>query len=174
MRLIILLLIIISIAAPVAARGFPIEGTKGTELAATRVATFDKPWAMTFLPDGTLLVTEKRWVLWHVTNDGSKTEVQGLWKVAYGGQGGLGDMVLHPDFDRNSWVYFSYAKRADDNATIGAVVVRAKLDLKNSPLKLASVEKLWVQEPKVTGKATCRVFAIFARTPNATSQTELR
>ena len=107
---------------------------------------------MTFLPDGTLLVTEKRGVLWHVTNDGSKTEVQGLWKVAYGGQGGLGDVVLHPDFERNSWVYLSYAERADDNATIGAVVVRAKLDLKNSPLKLASVEKLWVQEPKVTGK----------------------
>ena len=143
MRLIILLLIIITIAVPVAAGGFPIDGTKGTELAATRVATFDQPWAMTFLPDGTLLVTEKRGVLWHVTNDGSKTEVQGLWKVAYGGQGGLGDVVLHPDFERNFWVYLSYAERADDNATIGAVVVRAKLDLKNSPLKLASVEKLF-------------------------------
>ena len=152
MRLIILLLIIIKIAVPVAAGDFPIEGTKGTELAAARVATFDEPWAMTFLPDGTLLVTEKRGVLWHVANDGSKTEVQGLWKVAYGGQGGLGDVVLHPDFERNSWVYLSYAERADDNATIGAVVARAKLDLKNSPLKLASVEKLWVQQPKVTGK----------------------
>jgi len=152
MRLIILLLIFIKIAVPVAAGDFPIEGTKGTKLAATRVATFDEPWAMTFLPDGTLLVTEKRGVLWHVTNDGSKTEVQGLGKVAYGGQGGLGDVVLHPDFERNSWVYLSYAERADDNATIGAVVVRAKLYLKNSPLKLASVEKLWVQEPKVTGK----------------------
>ena len=152
MRLIIFLLMIITLAVPVAAGAFQIEGTKGTELAAARVATFDEPWAMTFLPDGTLLVTEKRGVLWHVANDGSKTEVQGLWKVAYGGQGGLGDVVLHPDFERNSWVYLSYAERADDNATIGAVVVRAKLDLKNSPLKLASVEKLWVQEPKVTGK----------------------
>jgi aldose sugar dehydrogenase len=152
MRLIILLLIIISIAVPVAAGGFLIEGTKGTKIVAVQVAIFDEPWAMTFLPDSTLLVTEKRGVLWHVTNDGSKTEVQGLWKVAYGGQGGLGDVVPHPDFERNSWVYLSYAERADDNATIGAVVVRAKLDLKNSPLKLASVEKLWVQEPKVTGK----------------------
>jgi len=152
MRLIILLLTIITIAVPVAAEDFLIEGTKGTELVAARVATFDEPWAMTFLPDGTLLVTEKRGVLWHVTNDGSKTEVPGLWKVAYGGQGGLGDVVLHPDFERNSWVYLSYAERADDNATIGAVVVRAKLDLKNSPLKLGSVKKLWVQEPKVTGK----------------------
>ena len=152
MRLIILLLTIITIAVPVAAGDFIIAGTKGTQLAAARVATFDEPWAMTFLPGGTLLVTEKRGVLWHVTSGGSKTKVQGLWKVAYGGQGGLGDVVLHPDFERNSWVYLSYAERAHDNATIGAVVVRAKLDLKDSPLKLAAVEKLWVQEPKVTGK----------------------
>jgi len=152
MRLIILLLNIMTIAAPVAARDFQIQGTRGTELSAAQIATFDEPWAMTFLPDGTLLVTEKKGVLWHVTNDGSKTEVQTLWKVAYGGQGGLGDVVLHPDFERNSWVYASYAERADNNATIGAVVIRAKFDPKNRPLKLTSMEKLWVQEPKVFGK----------------------
>jgi glucose/arabinose dehydrogenase len=152
MRIFIRLLIIISLAVPVAAGAFPIEGTQGTGLAAVRVAKFDEPWAMTFLPDGALLVTEKKGVLWHVAKDGSKTEVQGLWNVAYGGQGGLGDVVLHPDFKRNAWVYLSYAERAENDATTGAVVVRAKLDLNNSPLKLASVEKLWVQEPKVTGQ----------------------
>ncbi|MFZ0134504.1 MAG: PQQ-dependent sugar dehydrogenase [Desulfobacterales bacterium] len=151
-RLIILLLINITIAVPVAAGDFLIKGTKGTELAATRIAAFDEPWAMAFLPDGALLVTEKKGVLWYVTSDGLKTEVQGLWKVAYGGQGGLGDVVLHPDFEGNSWVYLSYAERADDKNAFGAVVVRAKFDLKINPLKLASVEKLWVQEPKVTGK----------------------
>ncbi|NNG01507.1 MAG: PQQ-dependent sugar dehydrogenase [Desulfobacteraceae bacterium] len=150
MRYIILWLILFTIAAPAAADKFPIKSTKGTELAALPVATFDEPWAMTFLPDGTLLVTGKQGVLWRVSNDGSKTQVQGLWKVAYGGQGGLGDVVLHPDFERNSWIYLSYAE--SDNAAIGAVVVRAKMDLKNSPPRLASVEKLWVQEPKVTGK----------------------
>jgi len=152
MRLIIFTLIIVTTAVPVAARDFPIEGTQGTVLVATRVATFDEPWAMTFLPDDTLLVTEKKGVLWHVNTDGSKTKVQGLWNVAYGGQGGLGDVVLHPDFKNNSWVYLSYAELGDDSATIGAVVVRAKLNLKKSPLTLASVEKLWKQEPKVTGK----------------------
>lgn len=72
-------------------------------------------------------------------------------KVAYSSQGGLGDVVLHPDFERNSWVYVSYAERADDNATIGVVVFRAQFDLKIRPLKLTSMEKLWVQAPKVTG-----------------------
>ena len=102
MRLIFLLLTVVTVAVPVAAEDFRIEGTKGTELTAARVATFDEPWAMTFLPDGSLLVTEKRGVLWHVSNNGTKTQVQGLWKVAYGGQGGLGDVVLHPDFESNS------------------------------------------------------------------------
>ena len=152
MRLMILLLMVFTIALPVTAGGFAIQGTKGTELTATQIAVFNEPWAMTFLPDGTLLVTEKRGILWHVTTDESKTEVKGLWQVAYGGQGGLGDVVLHPDFKHNSWAYLSYAERSDDNATIGAVVVRAKLDLKDNPLKLVSVQKLWVQEPKVSGK----------------------
>ncbi|MFZ7127696.1 MAG: PQQ-dependent sugar dehydrogenase [Desulfobacterales bacterium] len=152
MRLMMVLPMIISIAVPASARDFRIEGTAGTDLAAVHIATFDEPWAMTFLPDGSLLVTEKRGVLWHVAKDGSKTEVHGLWDVAYGGQGGLGDVVLHPDFERNAYVYLSYAESATDTASIGAVVVRAKLDRENSPLKLTSVEKLWVQEPKVTGR----------------------
>jgi glucose/arabinose dehydrogenase len=152
MRLIFTLLTIITLAMPVSAGDFTVKGTKGTELTATKVAAFNEPWAMTFLPDGALLVTEKRGVLWHVSNDGLKTNVRGLWHVAYGGQGGLGDVVLHPDFERNNWVYLSYAEHADDKTSIGAVVVRAKLDLNSSTPKLTSLEKLWTQEPKVTGK----------------------
>ena len=152
MRLTMLLLTLATLAVPAAAGAFQIEGTQGTELAAAHVATFNEPWAMTFLPDGTLLVTEKRGVLWHMAGDGSKTEVQGLWDVAYGGQGGLGDVVLHPDFERNGWVYLSYAEGGEDKGTRGAVVVRATLDLNGRPLRLASVERLWVQEPKVTGR----------------------
>jgi hypothetical protein len=62
--LIILSLIIITMTVSVAAMGFPIQGTKDILLAVTRIATFDEPWAMTFLPDDTLLVAEKRGVLW--------------------------------------------------------------------------------------------------------------
>jgi aldose sugar dehydrogenase len=152
MRVFFILLIALSVAAPASAERFSVKGTEGTELVAAQVAAFDEPWAMTVLPDGTLLVTEKKGVLWHVSKDGLKTDVQGLWNVAYGGQGGLGDVVLHPDFKRNAWIYLSYAEYADDSATTGAVVVRATLDLNDRPLRLASVEKLWSQEPKVTGR----------------------
>lgn len=152
MRLFILLTTIIALAAPATAGAFTITGTKGGTLSAAPVATFDEPWAMTFLPDGTLLVTEKPGKLWHVTQDGSKTEVEGMWDVAYGGQGGLGDVVLHPYFKTNALVYLSYVEYGADRSTRGAVVVRAKFDARSNPPRLTSVERLWVQEPKVTGK----------------------
>ncbi|HEY8508074.1 MAG TPA: PQQ-dependent sugar dehydrogenase, partial [Steroidobacteraceae bacterium] len=77
---------------------------------ATEVARFDEPWAMTFLPDGRLLVTEKRGALKLHTIGGATGEITGVPKVSYGGQGGLGDVILHPDFASNGLVYLSYAE----------------------------------------------------------------
>jgi glucose/arabinose dehydrogenase len=137
---------------PAAAQDFEISGKDGTTLAATSVATFDEPWAMTFLPDGTMLVTTKPGKLFHVTQDGEKTEVAGMWEVAYGGQGGLGDVVLHPDFAENNFVYISNAEAGDGGSAYGAVVRRAKLDLSGETPKLAEIEKIWTQQPKVSGR----------------------
>ena len=61
------------------------------------VAEFNEPWAMEFLPDGRLLVTEQKGRLLVVTQDGDVAEVTGVPDVAYGGQGGFGDVALHPD-----------------------------------------------------------------------------
>ena len=131
---------------------FDISGTSGTTLQATSVAEFDEPWAMTFLPDGTMLVTTKPGKLFHVTQDGDKIEVEGIWEVAYGGQGGLGDVVLHPDFAENGLVYISNAETLDKGATFGAIVSRAKLDLSGGNPKLTDIEKIWTQEPKRSGQ----------------------
>ncbi len=130
---------------------FSITGTEGTALNAEAIADFDEPWAMTFLPDGTALVTTKPGKLIHVTQDGGKTEVDGMWEVAYGGQGGLGDVVLHPDFEQNGYVYLSYAQSLDKGATKSAMVSRAKLDLSGDTPKLTEIEKIWTQEPSVPG-----------------------
>jgi glucose/arabinose dehydrogenase len=119
---------------------------------ATSVAKFDEPWAMTFLPDGRLLVTEKRGKLKLVdVATGKATDVAGAPTVAYGGQGGFGDVVLHPDFAKNGWVYLSYAEAGDGN-THGAAVARAKLVLDGAAPKLDGLEVIWRQEPKVTGR----------------------
>jgi glucose/arabinose dehydrogenase len=118
----------------------------------TPVATFDEPWAMSFLPDGRLLVTEKRGRLVLVTQDGQKSApLPGVPQVAYGGQGGFGDVVLHPDYLSNGIVYISYAE-AGKGRVRGAAVARARLTLDPSGGgRLADVEVIWRQEPKVTG-----------------------
>lgn len=115
------------------------------------VAKFDEPWAMTFLPDGRLLVTEKPGRLYVVTQDGRKSAVTGVPTVAYGGQGGLGDVVLHPEFATNSVVYMSYAE-AGTGDTRGAAVVRATLVLEDDGGRLDNRLVVWRQIPKVTGR----------------------
>jgi len=138
--------------SPVAATTFEIIGSNGATLWASSVAEFDEPWATTFLPDGTMLVTTKPGKLFHVTQDGDKTEVDGLWSVSYGGQGGLGDVVLHPQFAQNALVYISSAETLDNGSTRGAIVVRANLDRSAGVPKLTNMERIWTQAPKVSGK----------------------
>ena len=136
--------------AVLAGEQFTIQGSNGTTLNAEAVASFDQPWAMTFLPDGTMLVTTKPGKLFHITQDGKSTEVAGMWDVAYGGQGGLGDVVLHPDFAGNNLVYISYAEAEGGNN--GAVLVRARLDSSGGAPALRDVERIWEQQPKVSGR----------------------
>lgn len=116
------------------------------------VATFNEPWAMTFLPDGRALVTEKSGTMRLWSSDQPTVEVSGIPAVDYGGQGGLGDVVLHPDFAENGFVYFSYAE-AGDGDTRGAVVARGILVVAgDDSASLNDVETIWRQTPKVTGR----------------------
>jgi len=117
----------------------------------TEVADFDIPWAMAFLPDGRILVTEQRGVLKLYTPGGGTAEISGVPDVAYLGQGGLGDVVLHPKFADNELVYLSYAE-AGVGSTRGAAVARAKLVLDASGGgELKDLEVIWRQVPKVDG-----------------------
>lgn len=89
-----------------------INGNAGSKFLAKSFGTFNEPWAMTFLPTGELLVTEKNGTLLLVDPEqGSRQEVQGVPRVAYGGQGGLGDVILHPQYAQNNWIYLSYAQQ---------------------------------------------------------------
>jgi glucose/arabinose dehydrogenase len=116
----------------------------------TPLASFDEPWAMTFLDDRQLLITEKKGALKLYTLGGQAVDIKGVPKVAYGGQGGLGDVVLHPDFARNWLVYLSYAEAGDDG-TRGAAVARATLMLNGAGGELSDVKVIWRQVPKVSG-----------------------
>ncbi len=125
----------------------------GRPFATDMIAKFNEPWAMTFLPDGRLLVTEKPGVLKVVdVESGASNTVSGVPMVDYGGQGGLGDVVLHPGFADNGMVYLSYAE-AGENDTSGAAVARARLTLDDAGGgALSDLQVIWRQVPKVSGR----------------------
>ena len=117
----------------------------------TEIATFNEPWAMTFLPElNEALITEKSGKLMLWESEGEVVEVKGVPKVAYGGQGGLGDVILHPDFAENRMIYLSFAEAGEGG--FGAAVASAKLGSANGAPALADVKIIWRQFPKVDGK----------------------
>ena len=127
-------------------------GNAGSTLKYEGYGSFNEPWAMTFLPGGDLLVTEKPGVLLLIKlEDRSQVTVKGVPDVAYGGQGGLGDIILHPQFEDNHLIYLSYAEKGSSGKR-GAVVARAQLHLGPYQPKLENFEIIWRQTPKVSGK----------------------
>ena len=115
------------------------------------ITSFDEPWALAFLPDGRMLVTEKKGNLFIVTQDGQKSrDIRGMPDVAYGGQGGLGDIALHPNFVENHLIYLSYAESGVGDAR-GAAVARAVLNETRRGGELSDFEVVWRQYPKVVG-----------------------
>jgi aldose sugar dehydrogenase len=132
---------------------FAVTGSDGLELSAMPLATFDGAWAMTFLPDGRALVTEKDGDLWLLGTDGKKLgRIDGVPEVTPRGQGGLGDIILHPDFADNDRVYVSYVERDEDDDSLSrAAVMRAKLSLSDDGGRLRSKKVIWTQSHFVTG-----------------------
>ena len=92
----------------------------------TWVEGLDLPWSLAFLPDGSALVTELGGTLRRIEGAGMASEpIANVPAVYFAGQGGLFDVVLHPDFARNRLVYLSYAEGGpSDN---GTAIARGRL-----------------------------------------------
>lgn len=84
------------------------------------------PWGMAFLPDGSMLVTEKTGQL-YLFKDGIKTLIEGLPEIYVRGQGGLMDLELHPNYKGNGWIYISYASPKGEGEGGNTAIMRAKL-----------------------------------------------
>lgn len=130
-----------------------ISGSEGTALVGEVLSSFDNPWAMTFLPDGHSLVTEKPGTMWLLDkNQQKRFSVSNVPSVTARGQGGLGDVIIHPEFATNSTIYVSYVERdPKDDKFSGAVIERATLNITESGASLSNRELIWRQSPKVTG-----------------------
>lgn len=103
------------------------------------IGTFDEPFAMAFLPDGRLLVTEKAGRLKLRAANGAVVSVTGAPPIAKGGQGGLLDVAVAPDFAASKTIYLSYSEPGADGSALA--LMRATLD--DQANRLSKTEVIW-------------------------------
>jgi glucose/arabinose dehydrogenase len=130
---------------------------------AVRVETvakgLERPWALAFLPDGRILVTERPGRLRIVERDGRISKpLDNVPRVLARGQGGLLDVALDPRFAENRLVYLSYAEPGEGN-TAGTAVARGRL----GEGRLDDVQVIYRQQPKVEGSGHFGSRLVFAR-----------
>ena len=107
----------------------------------TLATGLENPWGIEVLPDGRILVTERAGKIL-IISDGKLTgETITVPNVFVHGQGGLMDITVHPDYEKNGWIYLSYSKVGNDGG--GTTIARAKLDGN----KLTSMEELFSAQP---------------------------
>ena len=121
----------------------------GQPFKVTEVADLTSPWAMTFLPDGRMLVTEKAGEMLLLSADGKQRRTVATITVDSAGQGGLMDVVLAPGFATNRQVYFSYSTAGEGGK--GVVLARGVLDPQPGAERLRSIEVLFRATPFVEG-----------------------
>ena len=111
---------------------------------ATLVTGFENPWSIAFLPDGRMLVTERAGRLRLVSQDYKldSKPIEGLPEVVSKGQGGLFDVVLHPQYAQNGWIYWAY--NASGPGGWGTALARGKLQ----DHRMTEVQVLFSMQPK--------------------------
>lgn len=120
------------------------QSQAGSVAVVTVAEGLEQPWGLAFLPDGRMLVTEKEGRLRLVRPDGTLSDpLAGVPEVYDGGQGGLLDVALDPDFAANQLVYLSFSEPGSEGA--GTAVARGKL----GDGRLDDVEVIWRQQPKL-------------------------
>lgn len=133
--------------APVAAKFPAVVRSKHQAFRIDTVAKgLDVPWGIAFLPDGDMLVTERSGQLFRFSGGKLKAIISGVPEVYAQGQGGLMDIVLHPKYQQNGWIYISYSQKAPDGVGGNTAIFRAKL----KDNKLAEQQELFKAMPNST------------------------
>ncbi|MGE0038158.1 MAG: PQQ-dependent sugar dehydrogenase [Xanthobacteraceae bacterium] len=141
--LLIAALALAALPVPAAAQTFP--SSAGNLVLRTVASGLDHPWALAFLPDGRMLVTERSGRL-RIVNQGGKLSapVAGLPKISASGQGGLLDVILDRDFAQNRTIYFCYADPVSGGAR--TALASAKLNDEAATPRLTDLKVIFRQE----------------------------
>lgn len=121
------------------------QATETLPFSISDIAEFDTPWALAFLPDGRMLVTEKPGKIFVVDPEGRKTEVTGVPEVAASGQNGLLDIAPSPGFAETREIYLTYVAPSQDGTRL--ILSRARLEEGEGRASLAGLEEIWRQNP---------------------------
>lgn len=112
---------------PIASETVPAESSETQYGHEVVVPDLQIAWGLDFLPDGSMLITEKSGELIHF-KDGQKNLIQGAPEVYNRGQGGFLDVAVHPDYDSNGWIYFTYSSSEGEEEGGNTALMRAKLE----------------------------------------------
>lgn len=124
--------------------------TRWADVQVETVATgLQNPWAIAFLPENRILVTERPGTMRYIESDGSLSDpIQGLPEIVARNQGGLLDVILSPDFSSDNTIYFSYSEPESSGSNVtSTAVARAQLNGQ----QLDNLEVIFSQYPKEEG-----------------------
>jgi len=132
--------------------GIPIPGPKFRVVA---IPGFNSPYALAFLPDGNMLVTERGGRL-RLVRDGKldPEPIAGLPEVLNTRQRGMNDLALHPGFSENHWIYFTYYKPVPGTTNARATLGRARYDGSHS---LNDVREIFSTDSVVSGPSAAKI-----------------
>ncbi|MHA1528303.1 MAG: PQQ-dependent sugar dehydrogenase [Alphaproteobacteria bacterium] len=134
------------LTAPLVAPKHRIHDTSAGQVAVARVAgPFAHPWAVAFLPEGDMLVTERGGRLWRLGPDGARAEVAGAPAVKAAGQGGLLDVVAARDFNETREIFLTYSEPAGGESRTAVAVAR----LSDDGRQLENFRAIFHQQPAV-------------------------
>ena len=141
--LLIAALAVAALPVPAAAQTYP--SSAGNLVLRTVASGLDHPWALAFLPDGRMLVTERSGRLRIVSQGGKLSPpVAGLPKISASGQGGLLDVILDRDYAQNRTIYFCYADPVSGGAR--TALASAKLNDEAATPRLTDLKVIFRQE----------------------------
>lgn len=132
----------------------PVQGVYKSKRQDFRVETvitegLSTPWGIDWLPDGRMLITNRNGVLkLYDANHKLIGDIEGIPKSVEMGQGGLMEVTVHPEYDKNGWIYLAYTEPAKEGRGGLTKIVRGKLISRSQPPTWSNQETIYEAKPE--------------------------